>query len=84
MENILPKIDFKVMTWNHDIKTLFHLKMFEQGIDTAPPASFPVSYECKTAGAVAQGLYFSLGHWGSNVLPAPKGSMDKQWTDEPT
>ena len=25
------------------------------------PDSFPVSYECKRAGAVAQGVYYSLG-----------------------
>ena len=26
LENVLSEMDFKVMTWNHDIKTLFHLK----------------------------------------------------------
>ena len=43
MEIVLSKIDFKVMTWNHDIKTLFHLKLFEQGIDTSPP-DYPLSH----------------------------------------
>ena len=36
---------------------------------------------------MAQGLYYSLGHWGSDVLPVPKEFMewlDKQWSDEPT
>ena len=61
LENILSEIDFKVITWNRDINTLFHLKYFEQGIDTLPPDSFPVSYKRKTAGAVAQGVYYSLG-----------------------
>ena len=61
MENILSEIDFKVITWNQDINTLFHLKLFGQGINTSPPDSFPVSYECKRAGAVAQGVYYSLG-----------------------
>jgi len=26
LENILSEIDFKIMTWNHVIKTLFRLK----------------------------------------------------------
>ena len=61
LENILSEIDFKVITWNQDINTLFHLKWFEQGIDISPPNSFSVSYECKKAGAAAQGVYYSLG-----------------------
>ena len=87
LENALSEKDFKVMTWNHDIKTLFHLKQIEQGIDTSLPDSFPVSYECKRAGAVARGLFYLLGHWGSDVMPVPKEFMewlDKQWSDEPT
>ena len=29
LEDILSEIDFKVVAWNHDIKTLLHFKLFE-------------------------------------------------------
>ena len=63
LENILSKIDFKVITWKHYIKTLFYLKYFEQGINTSPPHSLPVSYKCKKVGAVAWHKGF-ITHWG--------------------
>ena len=34
-----------------------------------------------------KGFFYSLAHWGSDVLPVPKKFMewlDKQWSDEPT
>ena len=51
------------------------------------PRLSPVSYKWKWAGAVAQGLLYSLGYWSSDLLPVPKKFMEwlvKEWSDEPT
>ena len=36
------------------------------------PRLSPVSYKWNWAGAVAQGLFYSLGYWSSDLLPVPK------------
>ena len=87
LENALSEKDFKVMTWNHDIKTLFHLKQFEQGIDTSPP-DYPQSHISEIEQEQWHKGFFTLWGIGAAISCLSKKKfmewLVKEWSDEPT
>ena len=61
---------------DHDMESWYQTIIPSQVVWTRhryiTPRLSPVSYKWNWAGAVAQGLLYSLGYWSSDLLPVPK------------